>query len=101
MGIEGATDWREAMTGALSWWQEAGVDMVIDELPRDWTAREVSASAKQVSAPAADLIEEAPPLPATLEAFVNWRFGAGAPEAAWGEPIIHCSGDPAAPLMIV
>jgi DNA polymerase len=103
MGIEGAIDWREATASALAWWEEAGVDIVIDDLPRDWTARDKPAAAAPApnSAPAAVQEEEALPLPATLEAFIDWRFGAGAPEAAWGEPLVHVSGDPAAPLMII
>jgi DNA polymerase len=101
MGIEGATDWREAAASALSWWQEAGVDTVVDEAPRDWTARENAAPAKADPAQQAPLVEEEVPLPATLEAFIDWRFGGDAPESAWGEPVVHVTGNPASPLMIV
>ncbi|ODP39309.1 uracil-DNA glycosylase [Sphingomonas turrisvirgatae] len=102
MGIEGVTDWREAMVSALAWWDEVGVDTLVDEAPRDWTARETSLPAKgEAPAPVAPSEPEAIPLPATLEAFVDWRFGGDAPEAAWGEPIVHAMGDPASPLMIL
>jgi DNA polymerase len=101
MGIEGATDWREAAASALSWWQEAGVDTVVDEAPRDWTARENAAPAKADPAQQAPLVEEEVPLPATLEAFIDWRFGGDAPESAWGEPVVHVTGNPGSPLMIV
>lgn len=101
MGIEGATDWREAMASALAWWQEAGVDIVIDEAPRDWTAREPNAPAKATPIARAEMAAEEVPLPATLEAFLDWRFGGDAPEAAWGEPVVHVCGNPAAPLMIM
>jgi uracil-DNA glycosylase family 4 len=101
MGIEGATDWREAMASALSWWQDAGVDIVVDEAPRDWTARDTAAPARAPPSREAEPVPEEMPLPATLEAFVDWRFGGDAPEAAWGEPVVHVSGDPAAALMIV
>ncbi|MCP3728998.1 uracil-DNA glycosylase [Sphingomonas sp. MG17] len=101
MGIEGATDWREAAASALSWWQEAGVDTVVDEAPRDWTARENATPAKAGPAKQAPLVEEEVPLPATLEAFIDWRFGGDAPESAWGEPVVHVTGNPASPLMIV
>jgi uracil-DNA glycosylase len=101
MGIEGATDWREAAASALSWWHEAGVDIVVDDLPRDWTVRENAVTAKGAAVEQPEPVEEEPPLPATLEAFIDWRFGGAAPESAWGEPIVHVAGDPASPLMIV
>lgn len=101
MGFDGATDWREAAVSALSWWQEAGVDIVVDDLPRDWTAREKAVPAHGAPDVPAPIIEEEKPLPATLEAFIDWRFGGDAPESAWGEPAVHVSGDPASPLMIV
>ncbi len=100
MGIEGATDWREAAASALTWWQDAGVDMVVDELPRDWTVRE-SATPTQAAVPQAAIVEADVPLPATLAAYLDWRFGGDAPESAWGEPIVHAAGDPASPLMVV
>lgn len=89
------------MASTLAWWEEAGVDIVIDEAPRDWTAREVSVAAKLAPAEQIPVVEQEKPLPATLEAFVDWRFGGDAPETAWGEPVVHVSGDPASPLMIV
>lgn len=101
MGIEGAIDWREATASALAWWQEAGVNIVVDDLPRDWTARENSAPAKHEIVQPSATVEEEAPLPATLEAFIDWRFGGAAPEMAWGEPVVHVAGDPAAPLMIM
>lgn len=102
MGIEGAIDWREAAASALAWWQDAGVDIVVDDLPRDWTAREAAPPVKGAAAlPVAPEVEEELPLPATLEAFVDWRFGGDAPESSWGEPVVQAAGDPAAPLMIV
>jgi DNA polymerase len=101
MGIEGVIDWREATASALVWWQEAGVDIVVDDLPRDWTARENSVPAKPEIAHATPAVEEEAPLPATLEAFIDWRFGSAAPESSWGEPVVHVAGDPASPLMIM
>lgn len=102
MGIEGVTDWREAAASALSWWQEAGVDVVVDDAPRDWTVvREAVAPANPQAVATAPVVEEEVPLPATLEAFIDWRFGGDAPEADWGEPVVHTMGDPKAPLMIL
>lgn len=103
MGMEGLTDWRDAAVSALDWWREAGVDIVIDDLPRDWSARPIlptdAIATENAVAPVA-IVEEAP-LPATLEAFVDWRLGGDAPESNWGEPMIAASGDPSAPLMIL
>ncbi|MEG3180189.1 uracil-DNA glycosylase family protein [Sphingomonas sp. LT1P40] len=93
-------DWREATISALDWWQEAGVDTLVDELPRDWSARE-AASAVPGAVPPPPLVEVEAPLPVTLEAFVDWRFGGHAPESSWGEPILLPMGNPAAPLMVM
>lgn len=77
--------------------------MLVDEDPRDWTAREAApAVASDWPQPIA-LVEPDPeiPLPATLEAFIDWRFGSGAPESSWVEPIVAPTGNPAAPLMVI
>jgi len=102
MGIAGAVDWRAEAASALEWWRDAGVDMLVDEDPRDWTARE-AAPAVASNAPQPALAEPEPEeqLPATLEAFIDWRFGSGAPESAWVEPIVAPMGNPAAPLMVI
>lgn len=102
MGIEGATDWRAEAASALSWWREAGVDVLVDDEPRDWTAR--PAPTAQPDAPARPVPagpEPEAPLPATIEAFLDWRYGAGAPEAALGELLVPAEGDHKAGLMIV
>lgn len=108
MGMDGATDWREAAASALDWWREAGVDVVVADAPRDWTRRDDAQGASNAGSQAAD--SDAPvqgeaeaemPLPATLEGFVDWRFGSGAPEADWGEPVLSPSGNPNAALMVL
>ncbi len=95
-------DWRDEAASALNWWREAGVDVLVDDDPRDWTARPAP-TAQPDAPPRPGPTEPEPeaPLPATIEAFLDWRYGAGAPEAAMGEPIVAAEGDPAAPLMIV
>lgn len=103
MGISGAIDWRAEAASALEWWRDAGVDMLVDDDPRDWTAREAApAVASNASQPVA-LAEPEPevPLPATLEAFIDWRFGSAAPESGWVEPVVAPTGNPAAPLMVI
>ncbi|WP_337847187.1 uracil-DNA glycosylase family protein [Sphingomonas sp.] len=102
MGIEGVFDWRSEAASALQWWRDAGVDVLVDDQPRDWMAApapRVAPDAAVISRPAEP---EAPaPLPATLAAFVDWRYGAGAPEAVLGAPILQPAGEPDAPLMVV
>lgn len=102
MGIEGATDWRAEAASALNWWRDAGVDVLVEDDPRDWTAR--PAPTAQPDAPVRAVPagpEPEAPLPATIEAFLDWRYGSGAPEAAMGEPIVAAEGNPDAPLMVV
>ena len=66
MGGSGiASDTREAAS-ALRWWLEAGVDVAIQESPRNWFERAPPAApAEEASAPA-------PAAPDTLEAFREW-----------------------------
>lgn len=102
MGIEGATDWRAEAASALQWWRDAGVDVLVDDAPRDWTARAAAPVGNEpVRGPVRAEPEPEAPLPATLEAFLDWRFAAGAPEAVSGEPLVLPEGDPASPLMVV
>ena len=95
-------DWRAQAASALNWWREAGVDVLVEDEARDWTARPAP-TAQPDAPPRPGPAEPEPeaPLPATIEAFLDWRYGAGAPEAAIGEPIVPAEGDVAAPLMIV
>lgn len=102
MGIEGATDWRAEAASALNWWRDAGVDVLVEDDPRDWTARPApTAQPEAQPRPGPAAPEPEAPLPATIEAFLDWRYAAGAPEAALGEPIVPAEGDPAAALMVV
>ena len=102
MGMDGVFDWRAEAASALDWWRDAGVDVLVDDAPRDWTARDVASPANTPAADTPRLPEPEPevPLPSTLEGYLHWRFGSDAPESAWGEPILHPAGDPTAPLMI-
>lgn len=88
-----ASNWAAS---ALGWWEEAGVDTIVGEEPRDWLAPK---------AKAADLPPPAPPpdaLPDTIEGFQAWlattdQLPYAAPGAGRAEP----AGDPAAGLMIL
>ena len=84
---------------ALHWWQEAGVDTILDEAPRDWL------NAKPAPAAIAAATAEAPPkppLPATLEEFQAWLSSSDdLPCAAAGATRVGPSGDPGSGLMIL
>lgn len=83
---------------ALAWWQEAGVDTILDEAPRDWlnpTARTAAAALPAAEAPSE-------PIPETLEAFRAWLTGSGDfPGASPYAPRIAPSGPADADLMVM
>lgn len=82
-----------ALASALEWWSEAGVDTLVQELPRDWFAK---------PAPKTTPVEAAPDaLPATLEALAAWRAGPDAPEAGWSGAAVAASGPTDAKLMVL
>jgi uracil-DNA glycosylase family 4 len=91
----------------LQWWSDAGVDVMIDEEPRDWLRPKPkpemppSPAAAPASAPAAPAhAEEA--LPGQLDLFQAWlRDSDRLPFAAPAAPRVCPSGDPASGLMIV
>ncbi len=78
---------------ALGWWIEAGVDVIVDELPRDWMRRAAPAPA------APDPVAPAAVAPADLPAFREWLATAELPSG--GGARIAPSGDPAADLMVI
>lgn len=102
MGAEHPGDWRYAAASLLSWWEAAGIDMLVSDTPRDWLApvepQRIGRPAVPV-APQPAATEAA--LPATFEAFVNWRTRAQVPEAGWRAPLIAPTGSAHAPLMIL
>lgn len=90
MGAETLQDWQGALRSALEWWEDAGVDTLVDEAPRDWLARIVPAAQPQ-SSPAA-VAAPVEVLPDTLDAFIAWRMGEAAPEAGWMTPRVAPAG---------
>ncbi|MBC9031460.1 uracil-DNA glycosylase [Sphingomonas sp. JC676] len=92
MGVETVQDWRRTLSSALEWWQDAGVDVLVDEEPRDWLARrappaEAMPSPDAVAAPVETL-------PDTLDAFIAWRMSEAAPEYGWMTPCVRPAGSP-------
>lgn len=110
-----------AAISALQWWSDAGVDMLVDEEPRDWL-RPVSApetrpiiTSEPASEPALPLAREPvhAPLPAAAPAPVealpdrldlfqaHLLESPALPFAAPSAPRVGPSGDPAAGLMVL
>lgn len=102
MGADQNLDWAAAAASALDWWQDAGVDVLVEDERFDWLAvpqvpamRPAGAPVGAAAAPAA-LPDR---LPDTWEAFVAWRAGEAAPEARWGGATIAASGAVGADLL--
>ena len=92
--------WAES---ALSWWEEAGVDTLVDEAPRDWLAGPKPAAAR-AAAPADSPPASAPAetLPDDLPAFQAWLATTDAiPFASPNMRRAAPAGDPASGLMAI
>jgi DNA polymerase len=105
MSVDGAVS-------VLRWWQEAGVDALVAEAPRDWLAPEKAAARVAEAAgphPAARLASSTPPpqgergyeSPDTLEAFQEWLLTGDVPLASPGAARVGPSGNPASGLMVL
>jgi DNA polymerase len=83
---------------ALSWWQEAGVDTIVGEQPRDWLNPQPAARATPMVAPA----PAAAVFPDTLEAFQAWLTGSeAAPLGPLAAKRVGPSGPAGAELMVM
>ena len=103
MGADQHFDWLGTAASTLEWWRDAGIDMLVDEAPRDWFAappadRPAVAAAGPVVAPGA---LPAAALPGEIGAFLAWRLGAEAPEAAWRGVSLAASGPVQARVMVL
>ncbi len=100
MGADQHIDWMGTAASVLDWWQDAGVDTLVDEQPRDWLAAPVPqqplapAAAEPVVAPAAAMSDD-------LATFLAWRIAADAPEAAWRGVSIAATGPADAKVMVL
>lgn len=95
MGADQHHDWAATAASALEWWRDAGVDVLVDDLPRDWLA----APARPVPATPAPAAAET--MPALLAAFLEWRGGRDLPDAGWSGAAISAQGPENAALMIL
>lgn len=108
----------EVAASVLAWWADAGVDILIDEKPRDWlrpqpapSAAVTGAPATAATAPSEPMARSAPPAPSgpshepppgQLDLFQVWlKESASLPYAAPAAPRVCPSGDPASGLMIL
>jgi DNA polymerase len=103
----GDEDLRAAAASLIAWWSEAGVDVALDEAPRDWL--KPAARAEPAGMPATTASPAAPPEaaatespPDQLDLFQAWLAdSATLPYAAASAPRLCPSGDPTAGLMVV
>ena len=88
----------------LDWWHDAGVDLLVEDEPRDWRAPEPArapALSPQHSPSAAPVMAPVALLPETLEAFLAWRLSDAAPEATWDGVSLTATGPADAALMVL
>jgi uracil-DNA glycosylase len=87
-----------AAASVLQWWTDAGVDVMVDEAPRDWLRPQAKAPEAPKAAP--QPAGEAPP--DQLDLFQAWLSeSATLPFASPSAPRLCPSGDPAAGLMVM
>ncbi len=92
---------RAAAASALQWWSDAGVDVLIDEAPRDWL-RPKQTVAPQVQVPKAAPAAPGEELPGQLDLFQAWlRDSDTLSFASPSAPRVCPSGDPASGLMMI
>jgi DNA polymerase len=86
-----------AAASALMWWNEAGVDVMIDEEPRDWLRPK-----PKPAAPPPEAEADSEELPGQLDLFQAWLASSETLSfAAPAAPRVCPAGDPASGLMIL
>lgn len=95
-----------AAASVLQWWADAGVDTLIDEVPRDWlrVRPKAAVALSDISVPDARTSGQAPAdtLPGQLELFHGYlRDNEALPFASPTSRRVCPAGDPAAGLMIM
>lgn len=82
MGADQYHRWDELAASALEWWQDAGVDTLVEDDLRDWQARPARAAVAATAQPANDTAPA--DAPGDYASFWDWRLGETAPERGWG-----------------
>lgn len=106
MGADQNLAWHALAASALDWWHDAGVDTLVDDLPRDWLAPLPLPTPIMAPNPAATpaitaLAPASAEMPHILAEFLNWRTGAAVPEAAWSGVSFAATGPENADLMVL
>lgn len=81
---------------ALAWWIEAGVDVAVQDAPRDW----LKGDAPPPAPPSGAVRDKPAPLPESLEPFREWLV-ANAEPVQGAAARVAPSGAEAAPLMLL
>ena len=98
------------VAAALRWWDDMGVDTLVEDAPQPWLGRTAKAVDPQISEPHAGAavspppVVEAPlaPLPQSLEALLDWLMqDAAVPEAGPADRRLRPFGTPGAAITIV
>jgi len=88
---------NDQLSSTLNWWRDAGVDVLIDETPRNWIAQSVAAP--RLSKPAAEAVPERPN---SLGSLVEWLMtSTDVPEGGPAKRRVAPTGDPASDLMVL
>lgn len=104
MGADQHLDWRNAAASTLDWWVEAGVDTLVDELPRDWLVpqeRPAPVLSLKETAAAATPAEASAGYPSHYAEFLTYRLGDTTPDAKWAPVRVGPLGDPATATLMV
>ena len=98
------------VAAALRWWDDMGVDTLVEDAPQPWLGRAAKPVDPQISAPHAGVAASPPPgveaplapLPPSLEALVDWLMqDAAVPEAGPADRRLRPFGTPGAAITIV
>lgn len=93
---------RAEAESLVSWWAEAGVDVVVVDAPRDWLNERPTPQAMPALPVTTDAPSDDQPPPAQLELFRAWLASSEKlPFAAPNTPRVCPAGDPTAGVMIV